>query len=316
MNNIPSKVHGEYDFLWSNCALGHLGSIKKGLDFIETSLHCLKPGGWAVHTTEINVISNDQTVDSGATVIFRLKDIYGLCQRLTEQGFICSPFSLSNGPHTLDQAVSLNPLWGTDRTKILVGGHIATQAFLLFHLPEKPLARHQKLREKMRHKRVYKKNLAALQKINASNVDIKLLKGTQQLALPGYRLTPLKQRLKADRSKDKVMVQYRNDSTHILTGIDSLFDAKPLVLGTDNPVNHPSPLANNKWFAPNRPCVRLHKATSSGWQEVDYIKPGEVFGYCISLDPTKKAKAYSEDFSIIQEGGGIVPATQVTINVA
>jgi len=47
-----------YDFLWSSCALEHLGTLRAGVDFIVRSARLLKPGGVAVHTTEFNVGSD------------------------------------------------------------------------------------------------------------------------------------------------------------------------------------------------------------------------------------------------------------------
>lgn len=38
MERIPKRYYSNYNFLWSNCALGHLGSIDKGLNFITNSL--------------------------------------------------------------------------------------------------------------------------------------------------------------------------------------------------------------------------------------------------------------------------------------
>ena len=74
MNAIPDDLTG-FDFLWSSCALEHLGSIERGLRFIERSMSCLKPGGVAVHTTEFNLVSNDATVDNDGTVLFRKRDL-------------------------------------------------------------------------------------------------------------------------------------------------------------------------------------------------------------------------------------------------
>ena len=56
MNAIPSDLVG-FDFLWSSCALEHLGSIEAGIDFVLNSTTCLQPGGMAVHTTEYNLSS-------------------------------------------------------------------------------------------------------------------------------------------------------------------------------------------------------------------------------------------------------------------
>jgi hypothetical protein len=82
MNAIPAKYAGGFDFAWSSCAFEHLGSIEHGLAFVVASMECLKPGGIAVHTTEFNVSSNDETLESGPTVLYRRRDIEGLLGRL------------------------------------------------------------------------------------------------------------------------------------------------------------------------------------------------------------------------------------------
>lgn len=67
MNDISGDCRN-YDFCWSICALEHLGSIKKGMDFIENSLETLKPNGLSVHTTEFNFLHDDWTIDNWGTV--------------------------------------------------------------------------------------------------------------------------------------------------------------------------------------------------------------------------------------------------------
>ncbi len=312
MKSIAKRFYSKYDFLWSNCALGHLGSINSGLKFIEDSLKCLKPGGWAVHTTEINIVSNNETVSDGPTVIFRLGDIYELCKKLSKQGVLCSPFLLTNGESKQDQIVSLDPEWGTDSTKILIGGHIATQALLIFHVPSKPINGIKKLQQELVHVIAYKKNLKTLASINASNKTIRILKSAQGHNPEDYLITPVKSRIKISKTSNvPVVVEYKNDSTIVLTGVHTLFDSKPLVLGTDDPVNHNSLLADNSWHTPNRPSVNLFKKSSKGWEVVDYVKPGQVFGYVFNL--SKNMSSNTEAVSIIQEGGGIVPNTKVKL---
>jgi hypothetical protein len=73
MRSIPATYRG-FDFIWSACSMDHLGSIDAGLQFVADSLACLRPGGWAVHTTELNVSSNERTIESGPTVFFRVRD--------------------------------------------------------------------------------------------------------------------------------------------------------------------------------------------------------------------------------------------------
>ena len=85
MNSIPDDIEG-YDFTWSACAFEHLGSIENGLEFVKNSLKCLKPGGIAVHTTEFNASSDEETLTSGPTVLFRRKDIEKLAEALKVEG--------------------------------------------------------------------------------------------------------------------------------------------------------------------------------------------------------------------------------------
>jgi len=65
-----------------------LGSLQAGADFVVAQLDCLRPGGVAVHTTEFTVSSNDATVETGATVLFRRRDIDALVERLRGAGHV------------------------------------------------------------------------------------------------------------------------------------------------------------------------------------------------------------------------------------
>ena len=108
MNAIPADLV-DFDFCWSACALEHLGSIEKGLDFIVNSVACLKPGGWAVHTTEFNVSSNTETVDDLATVLFRRSDLEGLAERLNAAGHKAAVFDFEPGTKPMDVYVDVPP---------------------------------------------------------------------------------------------------------------------------------------------------------------------------------------------------------------
>lgn len=109
MNHIPSDI-GRYDFCWSSCAFEHLGSIRRGLDFVINSAKLLKPGGVAVHTTEYNVSSNSDTLDNNpGFVIFRRCDIELLVEELRLEGFEVEPIDFSSGNDDLEQHVDLPP---------------------------------------------------------------------------------------------------------------------------------------------------------------------------------------------------------------
>lgn len=125
MNAVPEDLTG-YDFCWSACALEHLGSIEKGLAFIERSVDCLVPGGWAVHTTEFNVSSNDETVDHEGTVLFRRRDIDALIERLKHRGHTVAEMDWSTGNQPLDQFLDLPPYRDDPHLKISIGGYATT----------------------------------------------------------------------------------------------------------------------------------------------------------------------------------------------
>jgi hypothetical protein len=108
MTAIPADLTG-FDFTWSSCAYEHLGSIEAGLAFFEASLACLKPGGLAVHTTELNLSSNVDTLDNGPTVIFRRKDIEELAVRLIRQGHEVIPITFDSGESDLDRVIDMPP---------------------------------------------------------------------------------------------------------------------------------------------------------------------------------------------------------------
>lgn len=101
MNNIPKKyLNSKFDFIWSSCALEHLGSIKNGLDFIKNSLGCLKSGGIAVHTTEYNLLSETEHCDHKYSSIYSKHDLLTLKNELELLGYKVLPinFNRENNP--------------------------------------------------------------------------------------------------------------------------------------------------------------------------------------------------------------------------
>lgn len=124
MNAVPDDVTG-FDFCWSACALEHLGSIDKGLQFIERSLHCLKPGGVAVHTTEFNCNSDEDTLDNASTVLFRRSDFLNLARRLRASGHSVT-LNFEIGDQPLDQHIDMPPYSPDNHLKLMIEPWITT----------------------------------------------------------------------------------------------------------------------------------------------------------------------------------------------
>ena len=73
MNHIPDDI-GQFDFCWSSCAIEHVGSLELSKQFLKNMIKVLKPRGIAVHTTEFNISSDEETIETGSSVMYRRKD--------------------------------------------------------------------------------------------------------------------------------------------------------------------------------------------------------------------------------------------------
>ncbi|KQN31623.1 hypothetical protein ASF00_02170 [Sphingomonas sp. Leaf34] len=125
MNLIPSDLRG-FDFTWSSCAYEHLGSIEAGLDFVRNAVQCLNPGGLAVHTTELNLTSNDATIDSGGTVLFRRRDFERLAVDLVSRGHFVAQIKYDLGDTQQDAYVDVPPYSDDNHLKLALGQYVTT----------------------------------------------------------------------------------------------------------------------------------------------------------------------------------------------
>jgi hypothetical protein len=130
MNNIPPDIY-DYDFNWSSCSFEHLGTIEKGLAFLRNQLKTLRSGGWAVHTTEYNISSDDQTQDNNDTVIFRQQDINRVVAELRAEGHYVERIDYSLGGMPEDYAVDVFPHEQKVHLKLQVGEYIVTSIGLI-----------------------------------------------------------------------------------------------------------------------------------------------------------------------------------------
>jgi hypothetical protein len=127
MNQIDPTIEG-YDFTWSSCCLEHLGTLQKGLDFIRNSVElCLKVGGVAVHTTELNLSSEMQTVEaSNETVLYRRRDLERFVAEMRERGHEASPIVVGPAAHALDFHVDIPPYSQDPHLRLKLAGYVTT----------------------------------------------------------------------------------------------------------------------------------------------------------------------------------------------
>ena len=133
--NSHQAIPAGYDFHWSSCVIEHLGGIRQAIDFVINSVHRLAPGGVAVHTTELNLSSNSDTLDAPQTCILRGRDIEELAGSLTSLGFMVEPIVLDMGLHPYNFHVDPPPYGGPIHLRLLIGNYAATSIGLVIRKP-------------------------------------------------------------------------------------------------------------------------------------------------------------------------------------
>lgn len=133
MNDLSQFDKSSYDFLWSSCAIEHLGSLERGFSFVEHALDLLRPGGVACHTTEFNVSSLVETIEVGDSVIYRESDVRGLDRQLRKRGCCIESLCFDIGDDRDDVIFDAPPYGahGGPHIKLALEGHIATSMLLI-----------------------------------------------------------------------------------------------------------------------------------------------------------------------------------------
>ena len=125
MRAIPAELNG-FHFCWSACALEHLGSLDAGLDFVERSVKTLVPGGVAVHTTELNLSSDRETLTEGPTVLYRRADLEQFGRTMRARGIEVEPFDFDPGDGILDRYVDFPPYLNEPHLRLALEGYAST----------------------------------------------------------------------------------------------------------------------------------------------------------------------------------------------
>ncbi|MFO0927039.1 MAG: methyltransferase domain-containing protein [Gemmataceae bacterium] len=129
MNAIPADLR-DFDFVWSACSLEHVGSIRHGERFILEAMKCLRPGGVAVQTTELNLSSNRHTLDNAWTVLFRERDIERIARRLSLRGHHID-LDLTRGEQPADLHVDMPPYKQRPHLRLQLEGYTTTSVGLI-----------------------------------------------------------------------------------------------------------------------------------------------------------------------------------------
>jgi FkbM family methyltransferase len=137
MNDIPTDLDEQFDFCWSACALEHLGSLEHGLAFMENSMRTLRPGGLAIHTTEFNLSSDDDTIETPNLSIYRRQDIDAFVDRMARKGFEVAPMDWEVGEGFAEMVVDLAPYLarGEPHIRLRAGDYDTTSIGLIIRKP-------------------------------------------------------------------------------------------------------------------------------------------------------------------------------------
>jgi hypothetical protein len=131
MNNIDREFV-DFDFNWSSCCFEHLGSLENGMNFVINAVEkTLKPNGLAVHTTEFNLSSNNDTLETGHTVIYRRRDIEELVNHLEKRGHSVESFVIAPDSHPLDFHVDIPPYTHAPHIRLMYEKYIVTSVGLV-----------------------------------------------------------------------------------------------------------------------------------------------------------------------------------------
>jgi hypothetical protein len=141
MRRIPDDLR-DYDATWSSCCFEHLGSKQAGFEFVLNSLRTLKPGGIAIHTTEIDCSRGRRSLlESGSLeagdycCFYRRSDILELVEMVRDSGYLVNADLAIGRRHRLDRTVDHPPYKGDPHIRLRVQDRVVTSVGLLISRP-------------------------------------------------------------------------------------------------------------------------------------------------------------------------------------
>ncbi len=138
MNHVPDDL-GTFDLIWSSCSIEHLGTPGLGLDFVRESCGLLRPGGVAVHTTELELTRKDSTADYGHCAVYRLGDLRDFAGRMLADGYEISLNTHVSLDTPQDRWIDLGQakavLVDLAHLRVVIGDSVTTSIGLLIRKP-------------------------------------------------------------------------------------------------------------------------------------------------------------------------------------
>jgi hypothetical protein len=130
MRSIPDDVRG-FDLAWSSCCFEHLGSPDAGFDFVIEAMKVLRPGGTAVHTTEIDCdggpLLQIGSVEQGDYACFyRRSDLERLVARLRAAGHHVRCNYHVSTRHPLESSIDEQPYHHDPHLRLRVGDRVVS----------------------------------------------------------------------------------------------------------------------------------------------------------------------------------------------
>ncbi len=132
MRDLTRFPDASVDFVWSSCAMEHLGTLQAGAEFVLGTTRLLRPGGLSIHTTEYNVGSTRDTIECGQDVYYRSSDLQEIAANLRFHRCYLEPLDLDPGTDTYDLDYDAPP-WtrGRPHLKLILHGYVCTSALLI-----------------------------------------------------------------------------------------------------------------------------------------------------------------------------------------
>jgi SAM-dependent methyltransferase len=122
-----AEQRGSFDFMWSSCVVEHLGGYQITDRFILESLELLRPGGVAVHTTELNFLDVISPIEFPGCTFFTKAWVRNLGKLVAQAGARLIPLNPSCGPDPMDGVVDFPPFsWKSHMKVVIESGSILT----------------------------------------------------------------------------------------------------------------------------------------------------------------------------------------------